>query len=303
MPSSPKRPVQDREDDVRVEQARARRDAAGAARRRAATRRRGRSRTQTTSCPPPSSPSRTAAPEDSETSCSEERPPASTATRQRRAVGRRSPEPAGGRCRRRASSWSSVVVVVVGVVGVVGVVCASTPTVNVTVEPLRASCARRRALLEHDARPCACSLVVACTTLGAKPAPPSAAAACVSLCPTTFGTATSLDAFGDRQVRPSRPCAPTCRPPATARARCRPPARVETCWVTVPTASPTAVSAASAPLCESPETSGTRTCAGPAGDEHRHRAADLQLGAGRRFGADHLPLRRPSRSPAPCSSA
>jgi hypothetical protein len=39
------------------------------------------------------------------------------------------------------------------------------------------------------------SPVVAVTTLGTKPAPPSVAAACVSVWPTTFGTATSLDAL------------------------------------------------------------------------------------------------------------
>jgi hypothetical protein len=148
-----------------------------------------------------------------------------------------------------------VVVVVVGVVvvgvvlgvvvGLVGVVRAlSLPTVIVTVAPFRARCPPDGFCLSTTPTIVG-SVVVADSVLGLKPARPSAAAACASLCPTTPGTVISLGACATtrltlapavRDVPPLGDCESTV--PADFSS--------ETCWVTFPTVSPALVSAASA---------------------------------------------------------
>src|SRR6202022_1539957 len=101
------------------------------------------------------------------------------------------------------------------------------------------------------------SLVLAVTILGVSPAAPNSAAALASSSPTTLGTATSLGACATvrstllplgREVPPCGDCSSTL-----------PGLCVDTREETVPTSRPAPVSAASAAVCDSPSTFGTRT--------------------------------------------
>src|SRR5438067_1855928 len=153
-----------------------------------------------------------------------------------------------------------VVVVGVVVVGVLVVFEASTPTESFTSEPLRTRWPEGGLCLSTTPTWDSCS-VCCSTALGVRPALPSVAAACVSESPTRLGTATRLVACASVRLTfaPERTDVPgrgDCESTVSA-------VSLDTWCVSLPTASPAFLSAASAALRDSPRTSGTRTGAGP----------------------------------------
>ena len=191
-----------------------------------------------------------------------------------------------------------MVVVVVGVVGVVvvgvvGVVCATEHADRDRDRgALRCACVPAAGLCLSTIPTWLGSVVVAVTIFGVNPARPSAAAASVSFCPTTFGTATSLGALRHHQVHLA---AGTQRAAGGRRLRQHRSGRLaaETCWVIVPTARPAVTSAASAAARVWPTVSGTRDRRGTARDEHRHGAARPATWCRRRVRWRSRGLRRP----------